>query len=60
MDSIMSLEGNKKTQVIELLEMQQNKEQNKITEINNNLQMIAKSLYWNYYYLNITNTKLNE
>jgi hypothetical protein len=42
-----------------LLEKVKLHEAEKITETKNNLYMIGYNLYWNYYYLNIANTKLN-
>lgn len=59
LDNIKNLSANYISQGKQLFEDQKMNNQKNVVKTKNNLYMIKKNLYWNYYYLNITNTKLN-
>jgi len=58
--SIRFLETSKKTLTLQLIDLQSSKAAKEIAIKKNDLQIVVKSLYTNYYNLNVADTKLNQ
>jgi len=57
--NIKSLSENLKRLGSKMLELKKQHHKDALVKAKNDVYMIQKNLYWNYYYLNISNTDLN-